>query len=173
MVDMLIDLNGLRGNRAEFRLELATEQVDLETEGVSIGSTIKADILVERSADRIRVSGPAECDLKIDCIRCLEPVARSLKFDVEAGFVPEEHFSSESEHQVGGEDLSVDVYRDDSLDLAEIVREQILLNLPDGQLCGPDCKGLCEKCGSNRNLIDCDCKDEEIDPRWEALRSLK
>lgn len=170
---MLIDLNGLRGNRAEYSLELAADQVDLETDGVSIGSAIKAEILVERSADRIRVSGPVECDLSIDCVRCLEPVTKRLKFDVEAGFVPQEHFSNESDHQVDGEDLLVDVYRDDLIDLAEIVREQILLNLPAGQLCGADCKGLCEKCGSNRNLIDCNCKDEEIDPRWEALRSLK
>ena len=111
--------------------------------------------------------------LYIDCVRCLEAVEKVLRFELAAGFVPEEHFSNESEHQVEGEDLLVDVYHDDSLDLKEIIREQVLLNLPDGQVCEPDCKGLCEKCGSNRNLINCNCNDKEIDPRWEALRSLR
>ena len=59
-----------------------------------------------------------------------------------------------------------------AIDLAEIAREQILLELPQQFFCKDDCRGLCEKCGRNLNLKDCDCEDDEIDPRWAALKNL-
>jgi uncharacterized protein len=70
-------------------------------------------------------------------------------------------------------DLDVDAITSDELDLKEVVREQILLNLPEQEFCGEDCKGLCQKCGTNLNLIDCKCEETEIDPRWAALKNLK
>jgi uncharacterized protein len=59
------------------------------------------------------------------------------------------------------------------LDLTELAREQILLNLPSQVFCREDCQGLCQKCGANLNLIDCSCEESEVDPRWAALRNLK
>ncbi|MDH5590500.1 MAG: DUF177 domain-containing protein, partial [Gemmatimonadota bacterium] len=35
-----------------------------------------------------------------------------------------------------------------------------------------ECKGLCPKCGANLNTEVCDCVSSELDPRWDALRSL-
>ena len=58
-------------------------------------------------------------------------------------------------------------------DSVEVVREQILLAMPEQVFCWEDCKGLCPKCGTNLNLIDCKCADDEVDPRWAALKSLK
>jgi uncharacterized protein len=57
--------------------------------------------------------------------------------------------------------------------LTELVREQILLAVPEQVFCREDCKGLCLKCSANRNLIDCNCEEKEIDPRWAALKNLK
>ncbi|HEX8637491.1 MAG TPA: DUF177 domain-containing protein, partial [Pyrinomonadaceae bacterium] len=65
------------------------------------------------------------------------------------------------------------VLDNNKIDVAEIVREQILLNLPEPVYCRDDCKGLCPQCGANRNLIDCKCEEKEIDPRWAALKGLK
>jgi uncharacterized protein len=38
-------------------------------------------------------------------------------------------------------------------------------------LCKPDCKGLCPRCGANRNRQPCTCVGD--DPRWEALANLR
>ena len=69
--------------------------------------------------------------------------------------------------------MDVSVIEGFEIDLTELVREQILLNLPEQVFCREDCKGLCEKCGANRNLINCNCEEKEIDPRWSALKNLK
>ena len=50
--------------------------------------------------------------------------------------------------------------------------EQIYLELPLKPICREDCRGLCTKCGCNRNRVECGCVDESIDPRLLALKSI-
>lgn len=59
------------------------------------------------------------------------------------------------------------------LNLDEVAWEQFMLALPARPLCRENCRGLCVKCGANLNLGDCDCRQEEMDPRMAALAGLK
>jgi uncharacterized protein len=56
------------------------------------------------------------------------------------------------------------------IDLAEDVRQMISISVPLKLLCKEDCKGLCPKCGTNLNLGQCACKNDDVDARWEGLR---
>ena len=58
------------------------------------------------------------------------------------------------------------------LDLAPLLREEILIHTDKRILCKPDCKGLCPECGKNRNRETCDCEQDRIDPRFAALKDL-
>jgi uncharacterized protein len=80
--------------------------------------------------------------------------------------------SSDGEALIEETELDEAYVENGEIDLAEVVREQILLDLPEQVYCSDDCKGLCPKCGSNLNLIDCNCIFSEIDPRWAALKGL-
>ena len=77
------------------------------------------------------------------------------------------------EREVGEEDLDTSVYRDDQIDLNEVLREQFYLALPMKPLCREDCAGLCPKCGTNRNTGTCSCATGFEDPRLAPLRGLK
>jgi uncharacterized protein len=44
------------------------------------------------------------------------------------------------------------------IDIADDIRQEILLNLPPIILCRPDCKGICPGCGVNLNENKCQCK---------------
>jgi len=71
------------------------------------------------------------------------------------------------------EDAALYYVREDHADLAEIVSEQILLAQPLKPVCRPDCAGLCQTCGGNRNRIKCACRRDEVDPRLAPLLDLK
>src|SRR4029079_5190016 len=58
---------------------------------------------------------------------------------------------------------------DDIVDLELLVPDALLLERPKGPLCREDCQGLCANCGADRNTTACDCRVEDIDPRWSAL----
>jgi uncharacterized protein len=60
----------------------------------------------------------------------------------------------------------------DQLDLTDVVREVVLLDVPSTPLCRPDCAGLCLTCGANLNDGSCGCVAAPADPRWAALEQL-
>ena len=60
-----------------------------------------------------------------------------------------------------------------SVDLVDIVRENILLGVPYKVLCHNDCKGLCPVCGQNLNTEPCHCIPRSPDPRWTVLKDLQ
>ena len=57
------------------------------------------------------------------------------------------------------------------LDLEPMIRDAVVPSLPFAPLCRPDCLGLCERCGGDRNLGECSCPPE-TDPRWSPLLDL-
>jgi uncharacterized protein len=79
----------------------------------------------------------------------------------------------EAEREIEEDDLTTAYYRDETIDLGELVREQFYLALPMKPLCAEACKGLCPQCGMNLNQGTCDCRLEWQDPRFEALKALK
>ncbi len=166
---MLIDTESLASGLRKFDLVFLMGEIDLDSEL----ARLTADISIRGKADgepgRIDVSGNFETSVEADCSRCLEPVALPMDIEFQAMYVKPSAFSAAGENQLVGDDMSVDVLENESVDLKDIIREQILLNLPKQVFCKNDCLGLCEKCGANRNLIDCNCINDEIDPRWAAL----
>ena len=169
---MIIDLIALRGSPFEFEFSLAPEEIDLESNDAKLKSAVKIKGKLTKHIAQTDVQGVIRAELEIECTRCLQQIDREAEFAFEAAFVLSENFTEAKEAELNANDLDVSVFEGDKIDLTELVREQILLNLPEQVFCKEDCRGLCEKCGANRNLIDCSCKEKEIDPRWQGLREL-
>jgi uncharacterized protein len=81
--------------------------------------------------------------------------------------------SKADEHEIQEDDLSTAFYRDETIDLGDLVREQFYLMVPMKPLCSEACKGLCPQCGTNLNRGTCECRNEWHDPRFEKLKALK
>ncbi len=59
-----------------------------------------------------------------------------------------------------------------TIDLNDLVRQEIILHFPLIPLCSRGCKGLCPHCGVNKNKIDCKCKNEDLEPH-KPFKNLK
>jgi uncharacterized protein len=70
-------------------------------------------------------------------------------------------------------DLDVSFYDDPTVPVVPIAEERVQMAIPMKPLCREDCKGLCPRCGQDRNVLTCNCSLEETDPRWDALRALR
>lgn len=169
---MLIDTETIGTNPKAFNVVIPSSEVDLDSEGDELTADVKLSGVAKSVDGKFEVDGTLDTQLNVACARCLELIALPMKVVFEARFVTPEIFDVAEEHELEGDALTVDVLESDTIDLKAIAREQILLNLPEQLFCNPDCKGLCEKCGANRNLIDCKCINVEIDPRWAALKNL-
>lgn len=171
---MVIDFSQHSEPEISFAHLYEASDIALDDETAEIAGQVEAKGTARRSSEIARVQGDVSGLVKIACSRCLQPVEIKFETPFDIDFVTLETYEkSSAEHEIGGGDLSLSVYDGEQIDIDEIVREQILLNLPTHQLCKDSCAGLCEKCGANKNTDACSCETEEIDPRWAALKQLR
>ena len=170
---MIIDLLSLTDEPLSFEFKILSADIDLESEGARIVGDVNVVGELSKSAAKTDVKGSINAPLEVDCTRCLTALQRDLDIVFDVDFVDKELFPNSRETHLESADLDTDVIEGNELDLTKIVREQILLNLPEQVLCRQDCKGICPNCGKDLNEGDCQCGEDDIDPRWAALKDLK
>jgi uncharacterized protein len=125
---------------------------------------------VEPDGAEVFVRGRLRASLPLTCGRCVESFPGRIDAEIDVRLVPRPVGADSVE--LGSDDLDVDFYDDDQLDLARVVVNEATLALPMKPLCRPDCRGLCAVCGANRNVVACTCAQRPPDPRLAALRDL-
>ena len=143
----------------------------------------RAPLVVEGTAEllphtggEVRVYGRIRTEIETECDRCLGraffpiDVPFSL-FYKPAGAVGESE-EDEVETVLDAGESEMGFYELPGLELEDIVREQVELQLPMQKLCSPACKGICPMCGVNRNETECKCEPPSGDDRWMALKNL-
>jgi len=117
------------------------------------------------------VTGKLETVVELECAHCLATLRVPVSFEIEEEFRPTLDVSTGIRlPQESGQDTATLIDEHHILDLAEVVRQDLLLSLPPSPVCRLDCQGLCPYCGQNRNEKSCNCAPEVIDPRWAALK---
>ena len=176
---MEFKINDLEKDPIDFDLQLPPGAVDLGTEAEQHGPLAvsgEAEVIHEHRGPKdivadIRLRGHWAGNFQVPCARCVEPVEIPLAADYDLIFRPAAADSEATERSITAPETEIGYYLEDSLVLEDVLREQVLLSLPVRTLCKPDCKGLCPRCGINRNSQACTCTGD--DPRWEALAGLR
>jgi uncharacterized protein len=110
----------------------------------------------------------------LTCDRCLAPFVQPVSSDIELLVLVEPSQQEEvGEHQLEEEELGMLVIEEEVLDTAPLLLEQLQLNIPMKPLCRSDCAGLCPRCGADLNAGPCDCRTDEVDPRWAGLAEIR
>jgi uncharacterized protein len=156
--------------------EIPPQGLDLELENTiesdTFFSPIRAQLRIEKVGTEVIVKGNLTADVKLRCSRCLKDFWSVLSVAVDVVYHPIEEFKMEDKHEVKVEELDMDFYSGEKLDLLNLVTEQIMLNLPMKPLCNKLCKGICLKCGTDLNGGNCNCSAKEIDSRLGVLKKL-
>ena len=122
---------------------------------------VKGPLRLSRNKEGILVQGKLEVGIESECSRCLDPVSQPINVEIE------ELYSYPI--TVGVEFF---VNEDGILDLAPLLRAEVLIGTARGVLCRDDCQGLCRECGANLNHGACVCDLDDIDPRLAGLQAL-
>ena len=99
-----------------------------------------------------------------ECARCLDEVEADVEFSV--------HELLSQREEGADEDEDIILFDGYEIELDDIIADHFLMNISGRYLCSDDCKGLCPVCGENLNHGECDCDNEYIDPRWQALADI-
>ena len=176
-MNMQFDLRQLARNGGDEHLDRAFQPSDFTTpeardEEYSVVAPVHLVMDVHKDRDAYRVTGRVQSRLQMECGRCLEPFEIAVDSPFELRYVPEATNTGTEEREVAEDDLTTAYYRNETLDLGELIHEQFVLALPMKPLCVEACKGLCPECGTNLNNGACDCKPAWKDPRLAALQGI-
>ena len=170
---MQLDLTRYRQPLTHFSKVFQPEDVGQEGDAYRIVAPVQVEMDIHKDKERFRLEGTARTELELVCSRCLEPYRMPIDAAFDLRYLPASDGSGDGEREVTEEDLDTSVYRDDQIDLNEVLREQFYLALPMKPLCRDDCRGLCPQCGTNLNTGTCDCSPVWEDPRLAALKAIK
>jgi uncharacterized protein len=178
---MFISLQDLEVKPVEFAEMFAPGKIDFGQEILQQGGLKaegRAELIEEDHGGKnrvqdIRVVGGFEGKLELRCARCLEPVSTTVQEDFDLLYRPLKPGKQGDEISITEAETEIGFYQGHGLELADVIKEQVLLSLPVKSICKEDCKGLCAQCGQNLNQGNCDCTQQRSDPRWSALEGLR
>lgn len=116
--------------------------------------------VAELVSSDIRIRGHLDTRVSTECDRCVAQMELAVSQDFDLFYRPVSAISHEGESEVSGGELEVGFYPGEGVELAEVIREQVILAVPMKRVCRPDCRGLCTACGSNLNLATCECRQQ-------------
>ena len=169
---MQLDLTRYRRPADHVARTFQPAEVGDERDVYHVVSPVELAFEIHKDKDTFRLVGTVGAELELACSRCLEPFRFPVTTAFDLRYLPASAVSTEPEREVADEDLETSYYRDDCIDLSELLREQFYLALPMKPLCCDECRGLCARCGANLNTGTCACSTTWEDPRLAALRGL-
>ena len=148
--------------------ELSGRMDDLRVASSYVGDDELIDVvgIAESVHGGILITATISAGWKGECRRCLGVAVGRLEISLRELFEREE---TGAQRFAEGDTYP---YSGDVLDLQEMIKDQVLLELPLAPLCKGDCKGLCATCGKDLNLGPCGCGSTPVDLGWSALDAL-
>ena len=146
--------------RVDFEVDLP-EELSNSILSVPAGTHFELELRLESVHEGILATGGGDTVAVGECSRCLDPV----EIDVKVDFVELFAYSLTNEDDF--------VVEDEKIDLEQVIRDEVVPNLPSQPLCNEDCLGLCVECGEK--LSDNPDHEHEgpVDPRWKALENFE
>lgn len=144
------------------------EDKDLQFEG-----KFSAKLTFIRLKDEISVLlNDAEVDVNFSCTQCLKSFVKTI----EISEAEREYFYEKPDFGTDDPGAITDLFYIDpkrmTIDLNELVRQEIILHFPLIPVCSKSCKGLCQVCGKDQNKVKCKCQPlKQADA--ESIRPFK
>ena len=107
------------------------------------------------------------------CSRCLSRFTHPLQFQFSEEFFPTIDLATGARLHDPLPEGAFTLNKQHTLDLGEAVRQYVVMKTPMKPLCTEACRGLCPRCGVNRNETACDCRASTEDSRWAGLEALR
>ena len=170
---MRIEVEKLNKEGASFAHLYEPEEITLDDEQVRLLESPEIRFHAERNGQNVHLRGTLSAVAEVGCDRCLKQVAVPIETDFDVTYIPLADDDAEDATELNEDDLSASVYDNETIDVDELVREQIFLAMPTRILCRDECKGLCPVCGADKNATSCVCESQTVDPRWAALAKFK
>ena len=179
---MIIHLDELSDNIQAFTFDEKPENIPALVEINATGQCrfnhmVDIELGARRMDELVIIEGRFKTLIGLTCNRCLKQYQATLEAPFNLNFtseLPEKNAPVDTnEIELKSEEIGLLYFHGEVIDLRDALQSEIVMAVPMKPLCKPECKGLCVKCGADLNLNNCSCDNENVDPRFAALKNLK
>ncbi len=127
------------------------------------------NVRASKSGNEVVVHGAVDAELTVPCARCLDPVNVQIHSDLSVIYVPRSTLKAESGGEADGDTAEADMlgYDGETVVLDDLVRDELLLEVPMIPLCSDDCPGMSPAPGNQEPATP------GIDPRLAPLLAFQ
>lgn len=139
---------------------------DVKLEDAKLLAPVDVELELNVIDKEVYIKGEFITRVELECVKCLKNFQLELSGEVESTYMFENEFRNmidELEEEYETDDAAVECLKDGIVDVSELVREHIILEMPPYPVCSENCKGLeeFEK-----------YKDDGMDSRWQQLLDI-
>jgi len=134
--------------------------LDLPKEEVSSSSPFNLEVEISKKPIGYEVKGKISGEVELTCSRCLKKFNKRIDKEFKYELMPTSELSG---GQIKSGELDIKFSDETVLDLAEVVHEQVVLELPVKPLCSNECKEV----KYEEESVN------ETDKRWDKLKELR
>lgn len=152
------------------RLDITAEPPEQTVSGVlevPADSMVVLKGRVDSVAEGVLVSATASATAHGTCSRCLTDISVPIEADFRELYAYPDSLTAETT-----DEDEIARIKDETVDLAPVVHDELVLTMPTIPLCREDCPGLCPECGQRLDSVGPDHGHEILDPRWAGLAEL-
>ncbi len=152
---MRLDLSGLlkeKGAGLDYKGKVV---VDFPKEEIEVAGPVEVDLGFTNTGDGIWMQGRIKASVKVSCSRCLKDYKETVTAKIEEQL--KKGASAEDD------DVVFEIDETGSVELSEIIRQSLLLNIPIKTVCSKDCEGFLKDAAKNK------CPDT----RFAKLKEIK
>lgn len=157
------DIVRFEGASLDFSFNERIEGLDSELENYLFDKPADIEGRVENIGGILKLNARLKLQYSVKCHRCLKNIDKNIDIKIKEDIFNRNNSKAEDEAYF---------YEGNYLEIDDILKDNIILNLPMKQLCKEDCKGICPRCGVDLNYEECRCTQQELDSRMEILKKL-
>lgn len=161
--------------------DVQVDDLALGLEDVRIPGGLAMSVNAVKAGTTIHVTGTLSGTARRQCVRCLKEYDEALRIPVVGEYLSDADLKAKpagrESPERSGEDEDTDdegyVYTGEEIELADMLREHVILAEPMQPLCHEECRGLCPVCGQDLNVRRCECREEQIQSPFAVLKQLR
>ncbi len=135
---MKIAVRTIPAQGLEFKETIEPVTIGLSEAEIHAIQPLEVEACIQRVGQTVLAHTQVGSRYGLNCARCLKEVEINCRETYDFDY-----------HIVTGQE---------TIDLDEDIRQEVILHIPNRVLCKPDCKGLCPGCGGDLNVEACRCK---------------
>lgn len=163
----ILKIRNAPGEKLTFNVSKQLDEFEINGQHFCFLSPVEVSGEIVNQNNFFQVKGMAKAVVSTNCVNCLEAFELKLQGSLDEVYAK---LDSEQFPDLASEMIDFD---GDIINIEPEVLKALLLELPIRLVCSDNCRGLCQQCGSNLNVNQCNCQNEDIDPRLAVLKKLQ